>query len=57
MDTKKLVILIPSNLHKEFKTMCVDLEKTMASIINEKISVDIEIIRKTAPSRSNLIFL
>lgn len=53
MDTKKLVILIPSNLHKEFKTMCVDLEKTMASIINEKISQEVENYKQSKQEKIN----
>lgn len=37
MKTKQLVLAIPESLHKEFKRMSVEVEKSMVSMLIENI--------------------
>ena len=53
MKTKQLVLAIPESLHKEFKRMSVEVEKSMVSMLIESIEKMIDAHKHNTKEESN----
>ena len=56
MKTKQLVLAIPEELHKDFKRMSVEVEKSMVSMLIENIEKMINDYKENEKkSKSNIV--